>query len=706
MSCRHIVVGAVLASVFASVGFAAQGSPEVTFRSLLREMIDREAIARWPEPAYTCAQFSSYERASTSPEDVSTWYANYDQSWFHRVEERDGRREHVMMDAEGPGAIVRIWSTWAVPGGAEFSNGTLRVYLDGAETPAIEGPIGDLLDGGALAPAPLGNSVSELTPYKHRGHNLYLPIPYAEHCTVTYEHIGPGELGKRGGEYLYYQINYRTYEDSAQVRSYTADQLAEMKPLLATVVKVLKQGAAGPTPGDSMQSSTAPLNPGEHIELAARGPAAVRRLTVKLDAEDIDQALRSTVLEIECDGALCAWCPVGDFFGSGHRVSAHQTWCTHVTEDGVLSCAWVMPFEKDCVIRLRNVGSQAVDAARIEAKVKAWTWNERSMHFHATWRELNRVRTQTNEGAALGAFDVNFVTIDGRGVYAGDSLTLYNGAAMWWGEGDEKVFVDGEAFPSHFGTGTEDYYGYAWGNGNPFSAPFHAQAYGGGASSIDMVVNSRYRLLDGIPFTTKLQFDMELWHWAKCAMNYAPTTFWYARPGAMCNRTPDPETAALPVVKDREQIAPVHRAPGAIEGETLSYATDSEGVVEVQDGPTFWGWSGEKQLWWRHGAVGDVLTITFPVDTKGRYAVYANLVKAIDYGVVVITVNGQAGVGAIDRFNDGVEADEILLGAFDLRAGDNTLEVRIAGANEKAAPGLMFGLDYLRLEAAKAEVAP
>lgn len=32
----------------------------------------------------------------------------------------------------------------------------------------------------------------------------------------------------------------------------------------------------------------------------------------------------------------------------------------------------------------------------------------------------------------------------------------------WWGEGDEKLFVDGEKFPSTFGTGSEDYVGYAW----------------------------------------------------------------------------------------------------------------------------------------------------------------------------------------------------------------------------------------------------
>jgi hypothetical protein len=38
-----------------------------------------------------------------------------------------------------------------------------------------------------------------------------------------------------------------------------------------------------------------------------------------------------------------------------------------------------------------------------------------------------------------------------------------NPVTIWWGEGDEKIWVDGEAFPSIFGTGTEDYYAYSWG---------------------------------------------------------------------------------------------------------------------------------------------------------------------------------------------------------------------------------------------------
>ena len=136
------------------------------------------------------------------------------------------------------------------------------------------------------------------------------------------------------------------------------------------------------------------------------------------------------------------------------------------------------------------------------------------MHFHATWRQLTEVETLGNLVEDPKAVDVNYVTGRRKGVYVGDTLTMFNGDA-WWGEGDEKVYVDGEKFPSHFGTGTEDYYGYAWCRPEYFTAPFHAQPEGGGQSAGGFSVNYRYRALDAIPFTKSFQFDMELWHWAR-----------------------------------------------------------------------------------------------------------------------------------------------------------------------------------------------
>jgi hypothetical protein len=267
----------------------------------------------------------------------------------------------------------------------------------------------------------------------------------------------------------------------------------------------------------------------------------------------------------------------------------------------------------------------------------------------------------------------------------------------WWGEGDEKIFIDGESFPSHVGTGTEDYYGYAWCRPEFFEAPFHAQPTGTGNLDGGFSVNSRYRSLDALPFSESIKVDMELWHWRSTRMNYAPATFWYARPGAKWNVEPDPKTAARPVARKRSDVVEVLHVPGAIEGETLKILEKTGGTAEIQDVDKF-RWSGDQQLWWRDGKPGDRLVLEFSVEEAGTYRLQANLTKAVDYGIVQLAVNGQPARETFDRFAPAVAHDLLDVGRFELKKGPNQLVVEITGAHPKAVKKHMFGLDYLKLE--------
>ncbi|MBN1852686.1 MAG: DUF2961 domain-containing protein [Pirellulales bacterium] len=529
----------------------------VTLQTLLQEMVNRDVLARVPSPAYTCRQASSYDRDSVSPDDPTTWFANWDRSQFIRSEEKDGRQEHVLLDADGPGAIVRFWATWHGPGGGQFSNGTLRVYLDHAKEPAIEGPIAEMIDGGKLTGPPLSEGVSPKTPYRQRGHNLYLPIPYSKHCKITYSTEVLIDRGGKKGEALYYQINYRTYEEGTEVESFSMDRLKAAEPVLEKIQETLTDCELPSDKLSEIIEGGGSLAPGDATEpIQIQGPAAIRRLRLQLKADDLEQALRSTILEIRCDGEQTVWCPVGEFVGTGYKIRPYKSWYTQVAEDGTLACGWVMPFEKEASLQLHNLSSQGIDITLGEIGYGDWDWDPRSMHFHATWKQLTKVDAVGHQGqSGHGAIDVNYVTVQGQGLYVGDTLTVVNGAASWWGEGDEKIFVDGEKFPSHFGTGTEDYYGYAWCRPEFFQSPFHAQPEGGGNLEGGFSVNSRYRALDAIPFQQSIQFDMELWHWANTKISYAPATFWYARPGATWNVKPDPATAALEVAKTKEDLA-------------------------------------------------------------------------------------------------------------------------------------------------------
>lgn len=691
----------VLGIAWLSSATTLTAAETITLKSLLEEITQREVLAEFPSPRYECKQFSSYDRESTNPEDQEAWFANFDRSHFLRIDDREGsdEKEYVMMDADGPGAIVRLWGTWHGPQGQPFSNGTIRVYLDGQSEPAIEGPIKEIIDGGMLAGAPLSQGVAPQTGYNQQGHNLYLPIPYAKHCKVTYSTAVPVDPGARTGEALYYQLNYRTYEPGTKVETFSMQRLAEIRPTLKRVQDALAN-ASRPA-GDNWQTASveARLDSGETSKpIKLQGASAIRQLQIQLDAENLPQALRSTILRIEFDGEQTVWCPVGDFFGIGYKLTPYKTWYTRVSDDGLMSCVWVMPFEQQAKITLENVGDQPVNIKLAKATSSDWEWTDRSLHFYATWRELNNVDTRRNsQEPGKGAFDVNYVTVEGKGIYAGDTLTLHNGAPAWWGEGDEKIYVDGEKFPSHFGTGTEDYYGYAWCRPESFAAPFHAQPEGKGNLRGGFSVNSRYRALDAIPFTSSLRFDMEQWHWSDTKMNFAPATFFYARPGAKVNVEPDPKAAALPVKTTVPELAARVRVEGAIEGETLEVNRKTGGTTEHQHGGHY-GWSGDEQLWWRDASVGDELEVSFAVGREGTYELLANLTKASDYAVIRVAVNDSELSEEIDRYDGAVAHDVVNLGSYDLKQGDNHLTVRLVGHNEKAIQRGMVGIDYLKLQ--------
>ena len=286
MTIRSFVVGLLVLLVI-PFALPANGADVITLGTLLHEMIDRDQLARFPQPAYTCRQASSYDRRATSPSKKETWFANGDNSQFIRIEDNDGRKEAVMMDADGPGAVVRFWSTWAGPNG-EFSNGTVRVYLDGQPQPVIEGTIADVLDRSALVGPPLSEGVSPRTNYKYRGHNLYLPIPYAKHCKITYAAPDPTDRGVNEGEALYYQINYRTYAKGTAVESFSMAQLDKYREAIDRTQHLLMQPEA--PHGGRSATFDGKLAPGDSRTVSISGPAAVRALTLSLQTDDLEQA--------------------------------------------------------------------------------------------------------------------------------------------------------------------------------------------------------------------------------------------------------------------------------------------------------------------------------------------------------------------------------------------------------------------------------
>jgi hypothetical protein len=519
--------------------------------------------------------------------------------------------------------------------------------------------------------------------------NLYLPIPYAKSCKITYDRPN-FHKSRNNDDLLYYQINYRTYAKGAKVESFSKRGFAAAKQRIARLQKRLLEPAdAVPTDTEILSAAPFKLLAGARRVLEIDGPKAIRKISVRIEADDLEQASRTTVVSAKFDGAQTIWCPIGDFFGSGVGVNPYKGWWRTVADDGTMTCYWVMPFEKSAEMTITNLGKKSV-VITSGFEVTPWEWDDRSMHFHTTWRQEYPIDTSTHH-------DWNYVTIDGQGVYMGDSLVLNNPSPVWWGEGDEKIYFDGQKFPSHFGTGTEDYYGYAWCTPEFFESPFHAQPRAEGPGNKGHVTNTRVRLLDGIPFKKDFRFDMEVWHWRPCTIAYAATTHWYGRPGAKANYGPMPEWAKVIVAEGPKPVI----VEGAIEGEGLKILEKTGGgTTEVQTAPEH-RWSRNQQVWWRDGKPGDKLILALPVEKARKYKLSAALTKAVDYGIVQLSLDGKKLGAPIDLFNNGVVTKVYDLGTHDLTAGQHRLSAAITGANPKAVESHMFGIDYLKLDPAE-----
>jgi len=517
----------------------------VTLSSLLKEMTDPAAVARFPSPQYQCLQASSYNRASTNrnqPDQGTTgWFADSDGLGFIRTETKDGNTEWVLMEHTGPGCITKIWTPFFYYDFNDRVGPNVRVYLDGADEPVIDESLIRLVSGeGTFAP-PLATKTA-------RAGDSYVPILFAKSCKVA--------LTKRA---FYNIINYRAYLKGTQIETFTRKAYAAVSQKLESAGRIL---TSQPTLNLGAFKKSAMLQSGAALAIRLpRGSQAVRQFTVRLaGAATNSTALRSTVLAITFDGEETVWAPLGDFFCSADSLHPFHTFQRTVLADGTMVCRWVMPYRQSGEIRLINLGQRPVGVA-LQADVVPWRWDDSSMHFYARWRPDDLVPGSPFQ-------DWNFVDVRGQGVYLGDNWTVLNPQAGWWGEGDEKIYVDDawkRGFPTHFGTGTEDYYGWAGGE-NPtrldeFSTPFLANVRVGGLNADTKGYNicTRTRALDAIPFKHRLVFDMESSFGVDIRhpwdlLGYSVVTFWYAKPGAMHNRPARPNAAAKTIVSLDEAI--------------------------------------------------------------------------------------------------------------------------------------------------------
>ncbi len=555
-----------------------------------------------------CQQASSYDRASRYDEQTGkyiNWAANGDRGHYIRIDEQTG--EAVMAEINSPGCIWRIWS--ANP------QGIIRFYFDGEKVPGFEYDFNKLFrKGESPFPSPLvWQRRVDMEDGNNPASNLYMPIPFAKSCIVTADK--PHEQ--------YYHIGYTTYPEGCKIQTFNPRMTTETEKALKRVCQLLTNSGQDPQPVDQIKTieATVTLEPGKRMQIAdLTGPAIIRQFHAKLGNGEL-WATRKVLLQMHWDGQAtpAVDAPLGDFFGDAWQEAEYKSLPLGITKD-MNYCYWRMPFAKSARIVVINQGQKPVEF-KYKIVYKPGELSPDSLYFHAKWR-----RDMNSE-----VFDYPMLECTGRGRFVGDVLFPDNILGGWWGEGDEKIYVDGEKFPSTFGTGSEDYYGDAWGI-RYFANAFH------GCPTPDPVPRRqscyRWHIADNIPFAKSFKIDMENYaahHAGSVRNDYSSMAYWYMAPGG---RDFFATTTA-------EQRIPQGKViPDAIEAEHLLSAADGNtvSIVEEENLPVQLSRGKGVRV---SGPIGTSVIFNLPAPDEGRYTIQPVLADKLKASSFELLLNGK-----------------------------------------------------------------
>ncbi len=667
--------------------------------ALIQEMIDLRRLAEYPDPSYRMLQFSSYDRTSSIPEGPG-WFANSDgfggEPQPNVAEVLEGPDEtgfgrFLICDVEGPGALVRTWTA--------RMNGDFTVYLDGSPTPIYRGPAERFLRfpyESFARQAAVPDNILNGTFYQRNA--AYCPMPFERRLRIEWN----GNIN----DTHFYHVQVRQYEAGTTAFTFEGADLDREVTDLADTHYVLSDPNTewDVTSYEKPRGFRVEVPPYNEFEaVALEGMGAVERLVINVEAADMAAALRGVILRITFDGAAMPQVevPIGDFFGSAPGINPGDSAPVSVSPDGTLVSRWVMPYRESCRIHMRNLTTADVTVSG-EVLPSDYQWGPNTMHFRARWRIDHNVT-----GDPQSPVDMPFLIARGQGVYVGSVLSILNPnevptvGGSWWGEGDEKIFVDGSPLPTLFGTGSEDYFNYAWSAPAIFMLPYCGQPRSDGPANRGFVSNYRWHILDPIPFERDIAFYMELLpHERTDQIAYARTAYYYAKPGTVDDH------AVITSEHARKQTLPGSWRPKAREGAAGSLYYEPEEVLlesGAEDGPVTVEESGGlysagQLMRWLPQEEGEEIRFRIPVPRAGEYTVRAVLSLDPQGSMLELNLGSQSNKGGTLNLYEG---HRTMLRAFGTNVmfpeGDVDLIMTYRGPVPEA-EGSTVGIDFLWIQ--------
>ncbi|HRT07342.1 MAG TPA: DUF2961 domain-containing protein [Candidatus Paceibacterota bacterium] len=489
-----------------------------------------------------------------------------------------------------------------------------------------------------------------------------------------------------------------------------ADILAELTRQQAGVTKRFSSGRFDP----ESNADAYHLAPGQRFTAAElEGPGEIRHIWFTVASAD-RRWPRSLVLRIFWDGAdvPSVEAPIGDFFAAGHGMRANvSTIPIEVTSYGrALNSYWRMPFRERARVELWNQSSNRMTVYCQVNWVQLPSLPPDTLYFHARYHQEFPVKPFSPYTIFQG---------EGEGQYVGTVLSSQSSFGVWFGESDDRFYIDGEPVPSLVGTGTEDYFTDAW-NLRLFSNP-NAGVTLCEPQSVDCRLTAyRWHFQPPVIFRKSLKVEIERrsflderdpqtgarkLHDFKFRPDFfSSVAFWYqkgvARP--FCELPPlterlNPESWLE--VKDMADRLPCSAG--------LKPAVRSNRTCQ-----------GKTMLWVENQDIGAWLEVPFTIETEAQYSLSAFQVLHREGGRWKATLRGAGQTQVLDAALDFYDAygtlkenwpeslvygtvREAKLGVLRLAPGPYTLRFECVGQNplsderRTGKPGRSLGLDAI-----------
>jgi hypothetical protein len=441
--------------------------------------------------------------------------------------------------------------------------------------------------------------------------------------------------------------------------------------------------------------------PGQtHVLLDEQGPGVITHIWITfLGPEPQDWAKQGSanhqemLLRMYWDGnpRPAVEAPVGDFFASCFGQRREVVSLPVVVDDGdAYNCFWRMPFRKSARIEIVNQSEKPISLLYYNIDwIKKAKLPKDTPYFYAQYRQ---------EYPAEHGKDYVLLDTKGKGHYVGTVLAVRTRSPSWFGEGDEKIYIDGEAKASVWGTGTEDYFLCAWGL-KQTSTPYFGVPYFDQWGIVGSHTSAyRWHLNDPIVFNKGIKVTFEHFGWIPWDENpnrktmswnereddYASVAFWY--------QTGQPTfTARAPHARERK-LPSLERvtayARDFADGQHHGAGEAAPQQLDLYAGP---------QLLYRPKEAGGAwLEVPFEVKRKEPLRLLLNLTKAPDFGEYQAFLNGVKLGAPMDGYNAKVVNEEFHLLDFWPEPGTYTLRLECVGKNHQSS-GYYLGLESVRL---------